>query len=49
MLDTRRTTVGLLLKGMTLVCRTAPSVIGYAGAYDQWPNNWKAAARGGLQ
>ncbi|MCO5129297.1 MAG: hypothetical protein M9932_01865 [Xanthobacteraceae bacterium] len=26
-----------------------PSLIGYAGAYYQWPNNWKITARGGLQ
>jgi hypothetical protein len=26
-----------------------PSIIGYAGAYYQWPNNWKVTARGGVQ
>lgn len=26
-----------------------PSIIGYAGAYYQWPNNWKITTRGGLQ
>lgn len=26
-----------------------PSIIGYVGAYYQWPNNWKVTARGGLQ
>lgn len=26
-----------------------PSLIGYAGAYYQWPSNWKVTARGGLQ
>jgi hypothetical protein len=26
-----------------------PSIIGYAGAYYQWPNDWKVTLRGGLQ
>lgn len=26
-----------------------PSMIGYAGGYYQWPNNWKASARVGMQ
>lgn len=26
-----------------------PSMIGYAGGYYQWPNNWKASARVGVQ
>ncbi|WP_454001166.1 hypothetical protein [Afipia felis] len=26
-----------------------PSLIGYAGAYYQWPDNWKVTARGGVQ
>lgn len=29
--------------------RIHPSIIGYAGAYYQWPNDWKITARAGLQ
>lgn len=29
--------------------RIDPSIIGYAGAYYQWPNDWKITARAGLQ
>jgi hypothetical protein len=33
----------------SMVGRIQPRLIGYAGAYYQWPDNWKITARGGLQ
>lgn len=33
----------------SMLGRIRPSLIGYAGAYYQWPDNWKVTARGGVQ
>jgi hypothetical protein len=31
------------------LARIDPNIIGYAGAYYQWPNNWKITGRAGIQ
>lgn len=31
------------------IARIEPAIIGYAGGYYQWSNNWKLAGRAGIQ
>jgi len=33
----------------TALTRINPNIIGYVGAYYQWPNNWKISGRAGIQ
>jgi hypothetical protein len=33
----------------SLLAKVNPDVIGYVGAYYQWPNNWKLSGRAGVQ
>jgi hypothetical protein len=33
----------------TALARINPNIIGYVGAYYQWPNNWKISGRAGIQ